>query len=99
MVAGGVDGGRQPSAEPLHPDCDVLAVRTDHRQIEDGDLDALRVAAQRCAVAVQDVDLGLAARLGPTAGCSRRPARRRSCSVRRSPEPPTMIGTSLTGRG
>ena len=33
MVAGGVDGGWQPSAESLHADCHVLAVGTDHRQI------------------------------------------------------------------
>ena len=59
MVAGGVDGGRQPSSESLHADCHVLAVRADHRQVQDGDLDAVRVAAQGCAVPVQDVDLGL----------------------------------------
>ena len=57
-MAGGVDGGRQASTEPLHPDGDILAVGTDHRQVEDGDLDAGGVAAHRGAVPVQDVDLG-----------------------------------------
>ena len=63
MVACSVDGGRQSSAEPLHADCDVFAIGTDHRQIEDSDLHALRVAVQSRAVPVQDVDLGSQHRL------------------------------------
>ena len=57
MVAGGVDGGRQTSAEPLNADCDIFAIGADHRQVQDGDLHALGIAARR-AVPVQDVDLG-----------------------------------------
>ena len=59
MVAGRVDSGRLSSSESLHAYCHVLTVRTDHRQIEDGDLDAFWVAVHGFAVAVQDVDLVL----------------------------------------
>ena len=34
MVACSVDGGRQASAEPLYPDCSVLAIGADHRQVQ-----------------------------------------------------------------
>ena len=61
MVAGGVDGGRQTSAEPLDADCDIFAVGADHRQVQDGDLHAGGVAAHRRAVPPQDVDLGCSA--------------------------------------
>ena len=59
MVPGGVDGGRGTSAEPLHPDRDILAVGADHRQVQHGDLNAGGVASDRRAMPVQDVDLGL----------------------------------------
>jgi hypothetical protein len=58
MVAGGVDGGWQTSAEPLYADCDVLAIGADHRQVQDGDLNALGVAAYRRAMPMQNVNLG-----------------------------------------
>ena len=35
----------------------------EHRQVQDGDLKAVRITAQRGAVPVQDVDLGLQHRL------------------------------------
>ena len=48
MVACGVDGGRQSSSESLHAYCHVLAVRTDHWQIEDGDLGVLDAGTVGC---------------------------------------------------
>src|SRR5215217_2814664 len=63
VMAGGVDAGRQASTESLHPYCDVLAVGADHRQVEDGDLYACRIATYRSAMPVQNVDLGLQHRL------------------------------------
>ena len=97
MVASGVDGGRYVR-EPLDSDCDILAVGADHRQVQDGDLHACGVAPNaaqcRCRMSILAGSTAWSdGRLQPSA-CSAT-----ILSVRRSPEPPTMIGTSLTGRG
>ena len=98
MVAGAVDGGRQTSAQRSTRTAIVLAIDADHRQVQHSDLQAARITAHRGAVPVQDVDLDRSTvlsdgKLQPSA-CSAA-----ILSVRRSPEPPTMIGTSPTGRG
>src|SRR4029453_6433826 len=59
MVAGGIDSGRQASSESLNSYCDVFPISTDHRQVEDGDLNGCRVATDCSAISVQAVDLGL----------------------------------------
>jgi hypothetical protein len=59
VVPGGVNRGRRSSPQSLHTCCDILAVGTDHRQVENSYLHACRITTHRDAMLVQNVDLGL----------------------------------------
>ena len=97
MVPGGEGGGRRTPAQPFHAVCDILPVGTDDRQVETviaTSAGSRPTSAQcRCKMSILRVRVLAEGRLQASA-CSAT-----ILSVRRSPEPPTMIGTGPMGRG
>ena len=92
VVAGRERGRRCSSAQTFDPAGDVAPVHPDHRTVEHGHLDLGRVATGFLKVSAETAILRATTVSSEVGRLTASAWRAAMASVRRSPDPPTMIG-------